>query len=277
MKKIIIIGSSGFVGKSLKDYCKKKNFKVLGYSREEKKNFIKIKKLPYCDYIFYCLNSRKISDSLKLFNHFKLLLKKNLKNTKILYFSSGAVYGRTNKGKKFKESDKINISSINKLDGYKKEYAKEKIRLEKEFTKLSSLGFNVSIIRGFTFYGKYILKYKYLISQIINSIKSNKKIYIHDTNVYRSYMHADDMCRWLLKIINYSSNKCPIFNVGSEKTIKIGSLVNHFNKKFNAKIIVKKQISKKNDFYVPCTMLAKKKLKLKNTINFNHAIKSLIN
>ena len=79
MKKIIIIGGSGFVGKSLKDYCKRKSFKVLSYSRGEKKNFFKIKKLPYCDYIIYCLNNKKISDSLKLFSHFKFLIKKNLK------------------------------------------------------------------------------------------------------------------------------------------------------------------------------------------------------
>ena len=277
MKKIIIIGGSGFVGKSLKDYCKRKNFKVLSYSRGEKKNFFKIKKLPYCDYIIYCLNSKKISDSLKLFNHFKFLIKENLKSTKILFFSSGAVYGRANKGKKFKESDKIDVSNINKLYGYKKQYAKEKIILEKEFMKLTSLGFKVSIIRGFTFYGKYILKYKYLISQIINSIKSNKKIYIHNSNVYRSYMHADDMCRWLLKIVNYSSNKCPIFNVGSDKSISIKNLVKFFNKKYDAKIIVKKELLEKTDFYVPSTSLVRKKLKLKNTINFNHAIKTLIN
>ena len=163
MKKIIIIGGSGFVGKSLKDYCKRKSFKVISYSRRERKNFIKIKKLPYCDYIIYCLNSKKISDSLKLFNHFKFLIKENLKSTKILFFSSGAVYGRANKGKKFKESDKIDVSNINKLYGYKKQYAKEKIILEREFMKLTSLGFKVSIIRGFTFYGKYILKYKYLV------------------------------------------------------------------------------------------------------------------
>ena len=30
------------------------------------------------------------------------------------------------------------------------------------------------------------------------------------------------------------------------------------------------------DFYVPSVDLAKKKFKLKNTINFNHAIKQLI-
>ena len=35
--------------------------------------------------------------------------------------------------------------------------------------------------------------------------------------------------------------------------------------------------SEKTDFYVPSTSLVKKKLKLKNTINFNHAIKTLIN
>ena len=59
-------------------------------------------------------------------------------------------------------------------------------------------GFKVSIVRGFTFYGKHILNYNYLISKIISAIKL-KKIKINNPNTYRSYMHADDMCKWLIK------------------------------------------------------------------------------
>ncbi len=90
-------------------------------------------------------------------------------------------------------------------------------------------------------------------------------------------MHADDMCKWLLKIVENSSTKCPIYNIGSDKTIKIKNLVEFLNEYYDAKIIIKKNNSKKIDFYVPSTYLARKKLKLKNTINFNHAIKTLIN
>ena len=34
-------------------------------------------------------------------------------------------------------------------------------------------------------------------------------------------MHADDMCRWLIKILNISSDKCPIVNLGSDKKIEL--------------------------------------------------------
>ena len=138
-------------------------------------------------------------------------------------------------------------------------------------------GFKVSIARGFTFYGRYILKYNYVISQIINSMRSNKKIIINNQYTLRSYMHADDMCRWIIKIIEVSSTKCPIYNVGSDKVFNIKNLAKFLAKKNNSKIIFKKNKLRKSDFYVPSTYLAKKKLKLKTTINFIDAINSLIN
>ena len=48
------------------------------------------------------------------------------------------------------------------------------------------------------------------------------------------------------------------------------------NKKFNSKIQIVKNASKKIDFYIPSTNFAKKYLKLKNTVNFNNAINLLI-
>ena len=70
MKKIIILGGSGFIGKSLKNYLnnnKNNKYKLISYSRTENKNILKIKKLPKSELIFYCIKSNKISESLKYF------------------------------------------------------------------------------------------------------------------------------------------------------------------------------------------------------------------
>ena len=279
MKKIIIFGGSGFVGKSLKEFFHKKKNKIqiISYSRSENKNIIKIQKLPNADIIIYCINSRNIKKSLKYFNHFKRLLKKLKKKTKILFLSSGAVYGPKRFKIKFKEKEKINFSKIESFAGYKLNYAKEKIILENEFKKLAKKGYKVSIARGFTFYGKNILKYNYAISNIINKINTKKNIIINNQNTFRSYMHETDMCRWIIKIADSSSIKCPIYNIGSDKIVNLKSLAIYLASKNNINVIIKKAKRNMLDFYVPSTSLVKKKLKLKTTINFKDAIKLLIN
>ena len=280
MNKIIILGGSGFIGKSLKKYLKKnkrKKYKVFSYSRKEKKNILKIKKLPDSDLIFYCIKCNKISDSLKYFNHFKKLLTYGSKKTKILFVSSGAVYGIRNKKKKFNENEVINLK---KLKGFKNKnlnYAKEKIFLEKKFKILSQNGYKVSIARGFSFIGKNILMYDYFISQLINSINLGKKIVINNHKTYRSYMHEIDLCKWLIKIGNNSSINCPIYNVGSDEKIDITKFAKELCSKYNIRLIIKKPKNIKYDFYVPSTDLAKRNLKLKTTINLKDAVKQLIN
>lgn len=278
MKKLIIIGSSGFVGKSLNDFLKKKNkIKLLNFSRSEGKNIINFKKLPKSDYIIYCINNKNIKKSLNYFFYFKKILNKSCKkNIKILFFSSGAVYGPRSITKKFNEKEKINKNSFKKFSGYKKNYSKEKYILENEFKKIAKEGYKVSIARGFTFYGKHILSYNFLISKLIQAIKTKKKIKINNPNIIRSYMHADDMCRWLMKIIDNSSHKCPVVNLGCDKIINLKKFVRFLNEKYESNISINEKYPKKIDFYVPSINYAKKYLKLKNTVNFNNAITSLI-
>lgn len=278
MKKILIIGGSGFVGKSFKEYIKKKKkFQLKSYSRSEKRNILKINKLPKANFIIYCIKNDNIKKSLNFFFHFKKLLQLNHKETKILFFSSGSVYGPRNKSLKFSEKEKPSLKKINKFKGYKKKYAKEKFILEKEFKKLGNNGHKVCIIRGFTFYGRYILKENYLISQIVKSVKSKKNLLIKNIKVQRSFMHADEMCEWIMKIIKTSSTTCPIYNVGSDKIENIEKLINFLNRKYQSKIFFNKNKSKIKDFYVPNTNLVKNKLKLRSTINFKDAVSSLIN
>lgn len=280
MRKIIIFGGSGFVGKSLKEFIRKKKknkTQIISYSRSENKNIIKVQKLPNADLIMYCINNKNIKKSLKYFNHFKRLLKKLKKETKILFLSSGAVYGPKRFKIKFKEKEKINFSKIENFAGYKLNYAKEKIILENEFKKLAKKGYKVSIARGFTFYGKNILKYNYAISNIINKINTKKNIIINNQNTFRSYMHETDMCRWIIKIADSSSTKCPIYNIGSDKIVNLKDLAIYLASKNNVNVIIKKTKTNMLDFYVPSTNLAKRNLKLKTTINFKDAIKLLIN
>ena len=45
-------------------------------------------------------------------------------------------------------------------------------------------------------------------------------------------MHSNDMSRWILKIIKSSTEKCPIYNLGSEKILNIEKFTNYLNKKY---------------------------------------------
>lgn len=279
MKKLLVIGGSGFIGKSINDYIKNKKteiIKSINYSRSNNKNILKINKLPQTDYILYLIKSNNIKKSLKYFNHFKNLLAKSTKDINIIFFSSGAIYGPRTIVKKFKETEIVSVKKIKKFRGYKRNYALEKYLIEEEFKRLGNEGYKVSIVRGFTFYGKYIYQSNYLISEIINAVRLKKKLIIRNSNVIRSYMHTDDMSRWILKIIKYSSSKCSIYNLGSSKILNLKKFISFLNRRYKSKISIKESKHKKTDFYVPSVNLAKNKFKLKNAISFNRAISLLI-
>ena len=108
--------------------------------------------------------------------------------------------------------------------------------------------YKISIARCFTFVGKEIKNEKYVIWELINAIKTGKKLKIkRANNTYRSYMHTDDMCNFLLQILFKSNeNSCKIFNVGSDEILNLKEICDFFIKKFNLKIflIVKIKIQK---------------------------------
>ena len=286
MKKLLILGGSGFIGRSIIDYgfnkklIKDKIDEIYILSRNNKlnnkknkhikinyisKNLINLKKIPQVDFIIYCLKSNNIKTSNNYFNKFLKLIKTLNNKPKILFTSSGAVYGKNKDKKRDTENDAINLNSIDTLGGYKKKYALEKIFVEKKITELGLKNYQVSIARCYTFVGKNIIKCNYAISDLINDALKKKEIKLMTTsNVYRSYMHSDDLAKWLITILKKSNKKCPIYNVGSDKVINLRKVTKIIAKLVNKKPNLKKILSKKYDYYAPSIAKAKKELNLKN-------------
>ncbi len=296
MKKLLIFGGSGFFGNSIVDYginkklikhkineiyivsrtkiLKRKKFKHIKITYIQK-NITNIKKIPKVNYIIYCIKSKNIQKSENYFNCLCKLLKNFKKKPKILFTSSGAVYGK-NKIKKT-ENSPINLKKINALTGYKKNYALEKVFIENKFKELGKLNFDVSIARCFNFLGKYILDSKQAIGDMISDALNKDIITLNTTkNVFRGYMNADDMVEWLIIILKRSNKKCPIFNVGSDKAINLRLLGKKIAKIFNKKIKLKKIKNLDTDYYVPSINKARKALKLKISINLNDSLNSFI-
>ena len=298
MKKLLILGGSGFIGSSIVDYginkklIKNKINKLYILSRSSKfsqnkkkhisityinKNMLDVNKLPQVDYIIYCLKNSNIKTSNSYFNQFLKLLKKFKKKPKILFTSSGAVYGKNTNKKRDIESKKIDDNLIDNFVGYKNKYAKEKVFLEKKFKDLGQKNYKVSIARCYTFIGKHIIHNDYAISDLINAANNKSKITLNShIDVFRSYMHSDDLSNWLITILKNSNTKCPIYNVGSDKIINLKNLTKKIGIMTNKKISVKTKNSKKFDFYIPSIIKAKKELNLKISINLNDAINSTI-
>lgn len=298
MKTLLIVGGTGFFGKSIIDYFSSANTnkfnikKIITISRKRIffsykhitlqnifQDIKKLKKIPETDYVIYAATSKNNLENINNLKNFINLLKKNSNKPRVLFTSSGAVYGKNDRITSFSEKKKINLININKFSNYKKDYAKSKIKMENMFKKLSNYKYNISIARCFTFIGRHILKDEsYAISSILNDAINKKAIFLNSKNsTYRSYLYADDLTFWLLKILFYSNKRCPIFNLGSDEYVSIDKVAKIVGRYFNKKIVYQ-NLKKKTeiDAYLPNINKAKSLLKLKISLNLKKAIYKVI-
>jgi dTDP-glucose 4,6-dehydratase len=305
LKTLLIIGGTGFFGNSILKYLsnsklfKKKLKKIIIISRKKlkkykyfkqlKKNYkvvkinsdiLKIKKLPFADYVIYAAILKNYKDDYLAAKNYTNLAKTYHLGSKILYTSSGAVYGEQKKKyAEFKENYLIYNKKINFKKSYKQSYSYFKLKSEKLFKKLSSFGINVSIARCFAFVGEFLpLNSSYVIGNFIQNILKKKKIKIYSNyQIYRSYMYSDDLVRWLFKILDNSNTQCPIYNVGSDNKISIHQIANILAKKYDLDTDSTKLSLKKIDYYIPNINKAKKVLGLKINYTSLRAIIETIN
>ncbi len=148
-----------------------------------------------------------------------------LKDAKIIYVSSGAVYGQQPENVD-KLTEDFNMGSIEHLVAQKRDYAIAKRDSERAIIGLGQQGLSVSIARCFAFVGRYLpLTQHFAIGNFIyDGIKGNVITVKACRPVYRSYLYSDDLVNWLMRIGQNASPMCPIFNVGSDEVIAIHDL-----------------------------------------------------
>lgn len=296
-KSLLLIGGTGFFGKSILDAFKRgllKDFnisKIIVFSRNINQfktdypelcfkgvaflngDITSIKKLPFAEFVIHAATSTNMTDysgnnielaknniELSVSNYCRLAPEIHF-NSKILYCSSGAVYGKQPiEIEKISECHNFN-SDFKRFSSEKRIYCLGKRFAESEIVKLGLLGLTVSIARCFAFSGKYLPKNQHFAyGNFVGQAEKGQDIQINSKDIiYRSYMEADDLVKSLMSILTVSSNNCPIYNVGSDKPEPLHLVAEKIADRYGVNVIHKiNHKSKIGDRYVPNTDKLKK-------------------
>ncbi len=192
-----------------------------------------------------------------------LSLAKRVGCNKILFTSSGAVYGNCTSPSS--ENDECRPSTP---------YGKGKMAAER---LLVESGLDVKLARCFSFTGKYLdRKIYYAIGNFIQNCLDGKPIIINgDGTPLRSYLYADDLVEWLFAILERGETGRP-YNVGSDYAVSIRELAETVRSTLgsNGEIIVKgkSEPDAKPSVYVPDISRAQGELDLKVSVALEQAI-----
>lgn len=311
MMHLLVIGGSGFFGKSILDSYKRgllKPFEISsitvmarGASRllDEVPHLLdksirllnddisKCSSLPPADIVIHAAAStdernyiaraqeERVNIQAGTYNFCKLA-PKFCKDAQIIYISSGATYGQQ-PGGMLKLAEEYSLGSIDQLAPQKQDYAAAKRDGEQAIVELGHQGLHVSIARCFAFIGPYLpLNQHFAIGNFIRDGMQNEPIKVNAKSiVYRSYLHADDLVQWLIKIGQEASNKCPIFNVGSDEEISIQDLAVKIAAHFQVNLQLSQIDSALVDRYIPSIEKAQK-IGCRVELNLDQAIKKTV-
>lgn len=251
MKKILIIGSAGFIGKHLVQHFKNCGFEVFGCDLLEceellEQNYFKILKLvPQWKSIFannsfdYCINAAgsgnvafSVSQPIDDFeaNTFSVAvvldaIRKFQPNCKYIHISSAAVYGNPHNLPIVETNETEPVSPY----GYHKLMSE---LLCKEYYHLYKLP--VAIVRPFSVFGNGLKKQ--LLWDICEKLNKADTIILYGTgNESRDFLHVTDLCELLNRVVLQSGFKADFYNAATGIETNIRQVADIFEQQFNGK------------------------------------------
>jgi UDP-glucuronate 4-epimerase len=277
--KILVTGVCGFIGFNFANFLLKKNYKIYGidninnyYSIKLKNDRLKIlkKNKNFTFFKIDILDQKKLKNifskvkfdivinfaaqagvrySIKeprkyienningFFNILDLCRIKNIK--KIIYASSSSVYG-----------DNVNYPlKENQILKPKNLYASTKANNEETAEIFSRFyGLNIIGLRFFTVYGEWGRPDMFMMKYLGTNLNKKKKFYLYNYgNHFRDFTYIKDVNSIIFKLIKKKIKKHQIFNICSNKPIKITSIIKIINKLTKVKCKIFKTSLQKAD------------------------------
>jgi UDP-glucose 4-epimerase len=292
MAKILITGTSGYLGSNLINKLSHKKYNILGIDKKKNLNNkhvkflqtdirkLKIPKSFYPDVIIHVgsLNSEKFykknaigSYNLDINSTLKILeIASAYKVKNLIFASSEWVYGDHNKYKILKENTLIDKNSIKSFYALSKIISEDLIKIFYE----NKLIKNYIILRLGIFYGKRE-KPNSAVEGIFNDIKNNKEVIINGSlKSSRKFIYVDDISQAIIKCINLK--KPHTLNIAGTSLISLKEII-----KNSAKVLKKDYLVKnynKNNLVIRniSNKLSKKILRWHPEIGFYKGLKKLI-
>ena len=258
-QKILITGSTGFVGSNILNLLLKKNvyiYDVLRNKNKENKKIRDLKKKKNYSPIFY----KKFNDLERELKKIKIDIvincatyytgKNDIKNIENLVqtniiFCSVILESLKNKIKKFINFGSMMEYSHGNQFSPKNFYAITKYTFQKieEFYKLNYKNIKFYDLKLYETYGDNDVRKK-IIPTIIKSYSKNKSVKIVSKNLIMNFVHIESLVKVIYMII-FNKIKEGEYCLKNNKFIKIQKLINTLNKKLKKKIKVK-YLSSKN-------------------------------
>ena len=286
--KIALTGSSGFIGKNLEEYFKKKNIEIITLGRTKhhdiefdimKKGKIKCPiKFKNIDILihsasvsvneFYRKKKINYKTVINIVEQELASLEKLIKFSKIkkikkfIFISSASVYGKNPKNIAFKTSDIPMPSDL---------YGALKLSMEILGGKLFK---NFISLRLFQVYGVNDLKFR-LVPTVINS----KSVKLNNCSQVTDMIFYKDLNNLVYKLMTSKKIVKGIFNAGNCQPILLREIVHKIVKLKKRKTNIKfeRKLSKISNFSYANKKEIIKKLNWKPLYNINLGLKELIN
>ena len=259
--KILVTGSSGFIGSHLTEYLVERGYEVVAFDRYNNNNHYGwLEKSKYKKNIEFILGDIRDYDSVnkamkgcQSVMHLAALIgipysyisptayiktnvegtlnilesAKNLKLKQVIITSTSEVYGTAIK-KKLSENDELKAQSP---------YAASKIAADQlSLSYYRSFGLPVKIIRPFNTFGPR-QSARAVIPSIITQALSKNKIKIGNLNTARDFLYVEDLCAAYEKILKSKKLLGEVTNVGVDSEISIKNLILKISKILKIKLI----------------------------------------
>jgi UDP-glucose 4-epimerase len=276
MDKILVTGSSGFIGKKIVKRLDK--LKVITDSniseRIDLQNKEQVMKLDSADMVIH-LGGKTPQNELKWSEYFdnnvigtlnilEYCIQKKVK--KMIYVSS-YVYGNP----KYCPIDENH--PINPHNAYtESKYLGE--RLCEFYCNRSDL--NLIILRPFNIFGES-MREGFLITNLINSVKTGKKLTIVNKNSKRDFLHVDDFVDLIVKLIDCDF-KFEVFNVGAGRSYSFEDIIKKIERMTSQKINVDYEENKEifiDDITSDISKI-KNKIKWQPRIKFDEGLEKML-